>query len=172
MVALKLDLKPGEGDAWVTPSLQALLSNEQSRTMDFVDHLRRLGLGGVLQLPQLVVCGDQSSGKSSVLEAITEIPFPRKENLCTRFAMEIVLRKHPAASVTTKITPDTTRPVSEQAELQNFKRSIQNLNELPELIDEAAKIMGLGEASDGTTARAFARDVLSIEICGPNRPQL
>ncbi len=30
------------------------------------------------------VCEDQLSGKSSVLEAITEIPFPRKENLCTR----------------------------------------------------------------------------------------
>ncbi|CZR58510.1 uncharacterized protein PAC_08402 [Phialocephala subalpina] len=35
-------------------------------------------------LSQLVACGDQSAGKSSVLEALTEIPFPRNENLGTR----------------------------------------------------------------------------------------
>lgn len=53
MVALKFESKAGQANAWVTPSLQALLSNEQLRTMDFVDHLRRIGLGGgVLQLPQ------------------------------------------------------------------------------------------------------------------------
>jgi hypothetical protein len=32
--------------------------------------------------------------------------------------------------------------------------------------------MGLGDISSGTTLRAFTKDVLSIEICGPDRPQL
>lgn len=75
-------------DAVTTSSLQALQSADQRKVMDIVDKLRRTGLSGVVELPQLIVCGDQSSGKSSVLEAITEIPFPRKENLCTRFATE------------------------------------------------------------------------------------
>lgn len=39
-------------------------------------------------------CGDQSSGKSSCLEAISGVPFPRKDTLCTRFATEVVLRKN------------------------------------------------------------------------------
>lgn len=56
-----------------------------------------------------VACGDQSSGKSSVLEAITEIPFPRRENLCTRFATEIVLRRLPESFIATKIIPDKAR---------------------------------------------------------------
>jgi hypothetical protein len=76
-------------DSVTTSSLQALQSTDQRKVMDIVDKLRRAGLSGIVELPQLVVCGDQSSGKSSVLEAITEIPFPRKENLCTRFATEV-----------------------------------------------------------------------------------
>ncbi|KAH8621346.1 dynamin family protein [Alternaria alternata] len=76
-------------DSVTTSSLHALQSADQRKVMDIVDKLRRTGLSGIVELPQLVVCGDQSSGKSSVLEAITEIPFPRKENLCTRFATEV-----------------------------------------------------------------------------------
>ncbi|XP_014550693.1 hypothetical protein COCVIDRAFT_63844, partial [Bipolaris victoriae FI3] len=57
--------------------------------MDIVDKLRCTGLNGIVELPQLVVCGDQSSGKSAVLKAITEIPFLRKENLCARFVTEV-----------------------------------------------------------------------------------
>ena len=160
---------PIEGEV---SSLQALLSPEQTKILDFVDHLRGLGLGGVLQLPQLVVCGDQSSGKSSVLEAITEIPFPRKENLCTRFATEIVLRRSETASLSTKITPDKSRPTAEQTMLRQFKRSIKNLNDLPSLIDQAATMMGLDDTGDGSVTKSFAKDVLSVEICGPDRPQL
>jgi GTPase SAR1 family protein len=78
-------------EAVTTESLEALQSDEQRKVLDVVDHLRRQGLSGIVELPQIVVCGDQSSGKSSVLEAITEIPFPRNENLCTRFATEVRL---------------------------------------------------------------------------------
>ena len=157
-------------DPWVTASMKALLSADQSQIMDFVDHLRRLGLNGIIRLPQLVVCGDQSSGKSSVLEAIAEIPFPRKENLCTRFATEIVLRTHSSTSIKTRITPDRERPAAEREELQEFDRTIEHIGDLPKLIDEAAKAMGVG--GKFVDSRAFARDVLTVEISGPDRPQL
>jgi hypothetical protein len=42
-------------------------------------------------LPQLVVVGDQSSGKSSVLEALTGIRFPRGSNMFTEFGTQVSL---------------------------------------------------------------------------------
>ena len=70
--------------ALATSSLESLQWEDQRKIMDLIDCLRGTGLSSLLQLPQLVVCGYQSWDKSSVLEAITEIPFPRRENLCTR----------------------------------------------------------------------------------------
>ncbi|KMU90539.1 interferon-induced GTP-binding protein Mx1 [Coccidioides immitis H538.4] len=156
----------GDNPTLTNASLEALQTSEHRELMDLVDRLRRAGLNSVLQLPQIVVCGDQSSGKSSVLEAITEIPFPRKENLCTRFATEIIMRRDAESSIICKINPDGGRSESEQIKLRKFSRNIKDFSELPSLIDDATAEMGLNEH------RAFAKDVLSIEICGPNRPQL
>ena len=161
-----------DDEAVTTPSMKALLSPEQAKIIDLVDHLRQSGLGAVLKLPQLVVCGDQSSGKSSVLEAISQIPFPRKENLCTRFATEIILRNSPTPSVNAKITPDKTRPASEQDELAKFHRSIDDVSEFPSVVEQATLAMGLETTVTDDTKRTFSRDVLSVEICGPGRPQL
>ncbi|KAI9838389.1 MAG: hypothetical protein M1819_005658 [Sarea resinae] len=154
-----------------TASLDKLQNDEQRKVLDIVDSLRQCGLEEIVSLPQLVVCGDQSSGKSSVLEAITEIPFPRRENLCTRFATEIVLRRAANHSIRTRIIPEKSRPKHEQDKLELFRESISDFDELPGLIDKATKLMGIEEVIDGTR-KAFAGDVLSIEISGPNRPQL
>ncbi len=138
--------------------------------------LRKCGLESVISLPQLVVCGDQSAGKSSVLEALTEIPFPRNDNLCTRFATEIILRRAPADSLTIKVIPDTERPKTEQESIKAFQESITNFDELPRVMTTAMVAMGLGSLDSISTsapnAKAFAKDVLSIEIEGPSRPQL
>jgi hypothetical protein len=82
------DEVPAITESLATSSLDELQSKDYRHVLGIVDQLRLSGLGSILQLPQLVVCGDQSSGKSSVLEAITEVPFPRKENLCTRYVHE------------------------------------------------------------------------------------
>lgn len=132
-------------------SLDALQSAEQQNVLNVVDSLRECGIDDVVPLLQLVVCGDQLSGKSSVLEAITEIPFPRGENLCSRFATEIVLPRLPESFITTKIIPDKARPAKEQAELTNFKLSIKNFDELSDLIESATKAMGIGDRNNGNT---------------------
>jgi hypothetical protein len=103
------------------------------------------------------------------LEAITEIPFPRKENLCTRFATEIILRRSPTSTISISITPDKLRPAEEQAKLKSFSKSIKDFKQLPDIMEGATEAMGLGMIG---TSRAFSRDVLSIQIDGPDRPQL
>ena len=156
----------------ITGSLEDLQTDEQRRVLDTVAQVRKCGLESILSLPQLVVCGDQSAGKSSVLEALTEIPFPRNENLCTRFATEIILRRANTNSLTIKIIPDPKRPANEQTPFKAFKESIVNFDELPRIMNAAMDVMGIGVGASGPTSKAFARDVLSIEVEGPSRPQL
>ena len=156
----------------MSSSLDDLQNDEQRRVLDTVAQVRKCGLDSILSLPQIVVCGQQSSGKSSTLEALTEIPFPRNDNLCTRYATEIILRCGPTESLTIKIIPDTTRPQSEQANMKTFEESITDLQELPRIMDLATDAMGIKKDGGSTDGQAFARDVLSIEIEGPSRPQL
>lgn len=61
--------------------------------LDLYDELRII-LKDIQQidLPKIVILGDQSSGKSSVLESITGINLPRGENTVTKCPIEIKLR--------------------------------------------------------------------------------
>lgn len=53
--------------------------------LDAVDRLRHLKIMQEgIQLPTIVVVGDQSSGKSSVLESLAGICLPRGDGICTR----------------------------------------------------------------------------------------
>ena len=157
----------------MTPSLEDLQTDEQRRVLDTVAQVRKCGLESILSLPQLVVCGDQSAGKSSCLEALSEIPFPQNDNLCTRFATEISLRRATTNSLTIKIIPDSKRPAGEKASIKAFQESITDFEQLPGIMNAAKAVMdGDSNADSGSTPKAFAQDVLSIEIGGPSRPQL
>lgn len=125
-----------------------------------------------MSLPQIVVCGDQSAGKSSVLEALTEIPFPRNDNLCTRFATEISLRRDPVNSLTIRVIPDGSRPQSEQDTIKSFSESITDFEDLPAIMDKTMTVMGITGSNIGISGSAFAKDTLSIAIQGPDRPHL
>lgn len=75
---------------------------------------------------QLVVVGDQSSGKSSVLESLTGYYFPRSVGLCTRHATEIVCRREPTTSIVVTIHPfDATARKAELA--KSFRHVLQDL---------------------------------------------
>ncbi|KAJ5512321.1 Dynamin [Penicillium fimorum] len=60
------------------------LQSQQSELLDKIDELRAIEVGGLVELPQIIVCGNQSSGKSSILEAISRVRCPSKSNICTR----------------------------------------------------------------------------------------
>lgn len=92
--------------------------------LDKIDKLRDLGVHEFVALPQLVVVGDQSSGKSSVLEALMDVPFPRSDKLCTRFATNIIFRSSLKTSTTVSIIPGSSRSPEEKEKLRAFKREI------------------------------------------------
>lgn len=64
--------------------LSGLRSEKSVERLEQIASLRKRGISKDIDLPQLVVCGDQSAGKSSVLEGISNIPFPRAEGVCTK----------------------------------------------------------------------------------------
>jgi Dynamin family len=66
--------------------------------LDLVDELRAHGISQDIPLPQIACVGDQSSGKSSVLEAISGVPFPRGGGLVTRCATQLVMKAAPAGT--------------------------------------------------------------------------
>lgn len=135
--------------------------------LDAIDRLKSQGLSHYIPLPQLIVCGDQSSGKSSALEAISGIPFPTKDNLCTRFATELVLRRTSIPAVSVAIVPSQSRSESECQRLSEFRETLADLQNFPSLIEKAKDSMGTS-----TAASAFTNDVLRVEISGPDRPHL
>ncbi|KAI1442064.1 P-loop containing nucleoside triphosphate hydrolase protein [Annulohypoxylon stygium] len=134
---------------------------EQKALLDAIDDLRKHGIDRLVDLPQIIVVGDQSSGKSSVLEAISRVRFPVNDGLCTRFATELVLRTNNQTKVDVRIQPSTTSKTKEHS----FDENSFNKEELPRIVEEAKKRMLKGDAG-------FSEDVLRIEICSPDVPHL
>ncbi len=66
-----------EGQDTDQAPVYAALRNRVRPLIDLADNLRKVGLQQDLPIPQIAVCGNQSSGKSSVLEAISRVTFPR-----------------------------------------------------------------------------------------------
>jgi hypothetical protein len=97
--------------------------DEEREIMDEVDRLREAGVDQLVELPQIVVVGDQSAGKSSVLEALTEVDFPRASTKCTRFATQIKLRHSNDKSFSANIIPDSSCTPAEKERLAQFPQS-------------------------------------------------
>lgn len=139
--------------------------------LDVVDKLRSRGISRYIDLPEIIVCGKQSSGKSSVLEAISGITFPSKDSLCTRFATELVLRRGPALPVKISIISSSKEICSEEeeAKLIAFKHELNASAEEIKLddIDSAKKAMNIDD-----TSKVFSSHVLRLELSGPEHPHL
>lgn len=140
--------------------------------LDTIDKLRELRVGEIVQLPQIIVVGDQSSGKSSVLEAISGMQFPVHGALCTRFATELIMRREPDVRITVSIQRATKPAVpkrheSQQAQPTEFNRTSFDKNDLLVIISDAQERMGIGGGSN-----AFSKDILRVVLTGPDMPQL
>jgi GTPase SAR1 family protein len=62
--------------------------------IEMIQALRNCGTEAVHKLPKIAVIGNQSAGKSSLIEAISQIKVPRAAgSACTRCPMEVVLRR-------------------------------------------------------------------------------
>ncbi|KAF6802724.1 dynamin family protein [Colletotrichum sojae] len=143
------------------------MANEQRGLLELIDKLQFAQLDNV-KLPQIVVVGDQSAGKSSVLEAITGTPFPRDAGACTRFATEIRLRRSNDASLNVSIIPDKNRTFREQERLKQFGGAVDTDMSFESLMRSAVDLI----APKNIPGRFAARDILVVEKRGPDMPLL
>lgn len=134
------------------------LQAEQRALLETIDSLRFLSIDEHVDPPQLIVVGDRSAGKSSILEAISRIRFPIEDGVGTRFAIELALRQSSQTKVAVRVQNES---------LDAFRCSGFDKGDLPRIVEEAKKHMGI--TGDSST---FSEKVLRIEISGPDVPQL
>lgn len=158
--------KTNGNDATVAANvLSGLQSDKSAHRLKQISSVRARGTD--IDLPQLVVCGDQSAGKSSVLEGITSIPFPRSDGLCTKFPTEVILEhSEQNSAITASIIPNHTRDTRMKQKLEGFHASLKNYAELPRVITKVGELMGIKGYGSNQDGPGFAEDVLRINVVG------
>ena len=147
-------------------SINLLHSKAQADLLDRLDELRDLGFRRRISPPQLVICGDQNSGKTTIFEAITGISLPVNDGMCTRFATEVTFKKSAHCSAHVRIRPSPNASPNHRSKLGAFSRPHNWLRDIAKLFSEARLIMGL--VHDGS----YSQDTLQLEVSGPMLPDL
>ncbi|KAF9917235.1 hypothetical protein BX616_001617 [Lobosporangium transversale] len=124
---------------------------EYQNFIDKVNKIRSYGLNKMLTIPQIAILGDQSSGKSSVLEALTRLSFPRNIETCTRFATQVSLRQSPRKEMSAHI--DGEAAFNKQYQAQEADWNIHTI------ISDANRIL--------CSYVEISEKVLEITISGP-----
>ncbi|XP_076609473.1 interferon-induced GTP-binding protein Mx-like [Chaetodon auriga] len=122
--------------------------------IDLIDSLRSLGVEKDLALPAIAVIGDQSSGKSSVLEALSGVALPRGSGIVTRCPLELKMkRKKEGEKWSGKLSyKDHEEEMTDPAVVEKKIREAQN------------KMAGVGSG--------ISDDLISLEIASPDVPDL
>ena len=85
-------LPPTPPPSFISQTLGATkYSSYRQKLNSIIKALRDCGLEEVIKLPKIAVIGNQSAGKSSLIEAISRVKLPRASGTCTRCPMEVVL---------------------------------------------------------------------------------
>ncbi|KAM6946630.1 interferon-induced GTP-binding protein Mx-like [Lycodopsis pacificus] len=122
--------------------------------IDLIDSLRSLGVEKDLALPAIAVIGDQSSGKSSVLEALSGVALPRGSGIVTRCPLELKMKRR-------KEGEDWYGKIS----YQGYEEEIEDPADVEKMIREAqVKLAGIGVG--------ISDDLISLEIASPDVPDL
>lgn len=138
--------------------LEQLRTPEAKELHNLMKELGRIGVGQIIDLPQIVVFGGQNAGKSSTLEAISGINFPVKQGLCTRFATELELD----SDTTVRIHASIKYSVQGEIKIQPLDNNIVSENELPDIVQRAAD-----EMDRRTPKKRFHNDVLVLNAKVP-----
>ncbi|KAF9177250.1 hypothetical protein BGZ51_008804 [Haplosporangium sp. Z 767] len=138
--------------------------NEDSGYQSVIDNINKVqshGLTHKLSIPKMAIIGDQSSGKSSVLEAITKLSFPRDKEMCTRFATMVNLRRNPA------LQKDVlTARIEGEDEFNNLYNTVDSTMTFHDVIERAVSVLCKEKKID------ISDKVLELTLSGPTQSPL
>lgn len=95
----------------------------------------------ILLMTKWLISNFNDSGKSSVLEGLTNLPFPRDHGLCTRFATQITFRRAREKSMAISLIPSNDASPDHAEKLRAWKKDDFDLLEgskFSETIKEAS----------------------------------
>eukprot|EP00729_Bicosta_minor_P022546 gene22546-20645_t len=136
-----------------TNNVATMMEARTRPVLDLIDDLRKIGIDEDVPIPQIVVVGDQSSGKSSVLEAISGVSFPRGSGLVTRVATQLTMSCGDTWSAT--ITAGATRRQLDEDHKEDISKTIEELTE---------------KLAPGSTF--CADEIIEIQLVAPDAPDL
>ncbi|KAI6010935.1 P-loop containing nucleoside triphosphate hydrolase protein [Pisolithus orientalis] len=154
-------------------------ASQRRAMLDLISRLRNTGVQRDIDLPMIAVIGNQSAGKSSLIESISGITLPRSQGTCTRCPTECkltradtrwtcVIKLHFITDeyglpIKPKIIPFGD-PISDKAHVEERIRRAQsailNPNTDHEKFLEGVKV----PAEENETS--FSRNYVSLEISG------
>nr|AMW93071.1 myxovirus resistance 1 protein [Hypsignathus monstrosus] len=122
--------------------------------IDLVDSLRALGVEQDLALPAIAVIGDQSSGKSSVLEALSGVALPRGSGIVTRCPLVLKLRQARDGGA--------------------WKGKVSYQDEEVEIPDPSAVEREIRKAQDAMAGVGvgISHELITLEVSSPHAPDL
>lgn len=119
-------------------------SDDYRKLVAKVDKMREILQMEKISLPHIVVVGEQSVGKSSMLEAISGIELPRAQNICTRCPLELRMKRAP---------PDTKDYATIRCDGIN-EVTINDLGEISDLVIKCTNVL-TGNSENISTSPIF-----------------
>lgn len=146
-----------------TVSQKAFCTSSQfaQRAIEAMDNLRAYGGQKDVEIPQFCVVGDQSSGKSSLLEGVTGAPLPRSNGMTTKCPIEFRMKKDESCDFEATI-----RIIPNDAGLMKDVRE-------PETVDNRESLQTvLKNFHDTLCGDTISNDVICVSLRGAEMPNL
>ncbi|XP_078088030.1 interferon-induced GTP-binding protein Mx-like [Mustelus asterias] len=118
-----------------------------------IDEMRSMGIDKEFSLPTIAVIGDQSSGKSSVLEMLSDVALPRGNGIVTRCPLELKLKKI-----------GDNRPWKGQISYRDYVKTLDNVYQVEDEILKAQDIL--------TEVTNISSELISLQVESKNAPDL
>ena len=128
------------------------------KTLQVLQNIRDL-CGGQLSLPQICVVGDQSSGKSALLEVLTNIKFPVKSGICTKAPIIVECKNDPGTATTQFFIQDRSTLTYRAVALDTLDEEITRIQN-----EDLGKLASASD--DSTPAPKISHEEIRLQAVG------